>query len=126
MAHAAEKVRARGNANVMLTERGATFGYGQLVVDMRALVVMRAFAPVCFDATHSVQLPGAGDGATGGERAFVAPLARAAAAAGIDALFCEVYEDPDRARSDGANALNFDMLDKTLGEVLAVQKAIAG
>ena len=125
MRHVVQKCRDAGNADVVLTERGASFGYGNLVVDMRALVLMRELGvPVCFDATHSVQLPGAGGDVTGGERQFVAPLARAAAAVGIDALFMEVHEDPATARSDGPNSLDFPHADRVLGEVLAVRRAL--
>jgi 2-dehydro-3-deoxyphosphooctonate aldolase (KDO 8-P synthase) len=92
---------------------------------MRALVIMRELGvPVCLDATHSVQLPGGGGDVTGGERQFVAPLARAAAAVGIDALFMEIHEDPATAKSDGPNSLDFDMADRILGEVLAVRRAL--
>jgi 2-dehydro-3-deoxyphosphooctonate aldolase (KDO 8-P synthase) len=119
------KCREAGNANVVLTERGASFGYGNLVVDMRSLVVMRGLgAPVCLDATHSVQLPGAAGDVTGGERQFVGPLARAAAAVGIDALFMEVHEDPAAARSDGPNSLDFDMADAVLADVLRIRRAL--
>src|SRR5512133_1482020 len=112
MRHVVTKCREAGNANVLLTERGATFGYGNLVVDQRALVIMRELgAPVCFDATHSVQLPGGGNDVSGGERQYVAPLARAAAAVGIDALFLEIHEDPAQARSDGPNSLDFPAAD---------------
>ena len=97
MRHAVARCREAGQENVLLVERGATFGYGNLVVDMRGLVIMRELGvPVCLDATHSVQLPGSGGDTTGGERQFVAPLARAAAAVGIDALFTEIHEDPPR------------------------------
>ncbi|HUJ27047.1 MAG TPA: 3-deoxy-8-phosphooctulonate synthase, partial [Myxococcales bacterium] len=104
MKNVAEKLREAGCRDLLLTERGATFGYHNLVVDMRGLLTMRRFAPVCFDATHSVQRPGSQGHATGGDRTLAAPLARAAAAVGIDALFCEVHEDPDRALSDGPNS----------------------
>jgi 2-dehydro-3-deoxyphosphooctonate aldolase (KDO 8-P synthase) len=125
MRHAVAKCRDAGNANVLLTERGATFGYGNLVVDMRALVQMRALgAPVCLDATHSVQMPGAAGDTTGGDRSFVAPLARAAAAVGIDALFMEIHEDPSQAKSDGPNSLDFDMADRLLADVLAIRRAL--
>jgi 2-dehydro-3-deoxyphosphooctonate aldolase (KDO 8-P synthase) len=125
MRHAVAKCREAGNENVLLTERGATFGYGNLVVDMRALLVMRALGvPVCMDATHAVQMPGSGGDTTGGDRAFVAPLARAAAAAGIDALFLEIHEDPSAARSDGPNSLDFPAADRLLGEVLAIRRAL--
>jgi len=125
MRHAVQKCRDAGNENVFLTERGVTFGYGNLVVDMRGLVIMRELGvPVCFDATHSVQLPGAAGDATGGERQYVPPLARAAAAVGIDALFAEVHEDPATARSDGPNSLDFDMADRLLGDLLAIRRAL--
>jgi 2-dehydro-3-deoxyphosphooctonate aldolase (KDO 8-P synthase) len=121
-----QKAASVGNKNVLLTERGAVFGYHNLVVDMRGLLVMRELgAPVCMDATHSVQRPGtAAGGGSGGERQYVAPLARAAAAVGIDALFCEVYEDPTTAPSDGDNACDFPLLERVLGEVLAVRAAL--
>src|SRR5512136_30639 len=125
MRHAVAKCREAGNENVMLIERGSTFGYGNLVVDMRALVIMRELGvPVCLDATHSVQLPGAAGDATGGERQFVAPLARAAAAVGIDALFAEIHEDPAAARSDGPNSLDFGMADAILADVLRIRRAL--
>jgi 2-dehydro-3-deoxyphosphooctonate aldolase (KDO 8-P synthase) len=125
MRHAVAKCREAGAENVLLTERGASFGYGNLVVDMRGLVIMRELGvPVCLDATHSVQLPGAGGDVTGGERQFVAPLARAAAAVGIDALFAEIHEDPATAKSDGPNSLDFDMADRLLRDVLAIRRAL--
>ena len=126
MKHAVEKLGAAGCADVLLTERGASFGYRELVVDFRALVWMRRFAPVCFDATHSVQSPGGGaDGrSTGGDRTLAPPLARAAAAVGIDALFCEVHEDPDRALSDGPNQLAWPMFEDTVRDVLAIRRAL--
>ncbi|HUK65922.1 MAG TPA: 3-deoxy-8-phosphooctulonate synthase [Anaeromyxobacteraceae bacterium] len=125
MAHVLAKCREEGNANVLLTERGASFGYGDLVVDMRALVKMRELgAPVCFDATHAVQRPGGAGEASGGEREFAAPLARAAAAVGIDALFLEVHEDPSQALSDGPNSLDFEMADRLLADVLRLRRAL--
>jgi 2-dehydro-3-deoxyphosphooctonate aldolase (KDO 8-P synthase) len=125
MRHAIAKAREGGNENVFLTERGATFGYGNLVVDMRSLVQMRELGvPVCMDATHSVQMPGSGGDTTAGDRQFVAPLARAAAAVGIDALFLEIHEDPSVAKSDGPNSLDFDMADRLLTEVLAIRRAL--
>lgn len=106
MRHAVEKVRAAGNPRVVLTERGSSFGYHNLVVDMRGLVVMRQLGvPVVFDATHSVQLPGAAGATSGGAPRFIEPLARAAVATGIDGVFIETHDDPARALSDGANAL---------------------
>jgi 2-dehydro-3-deoxyphosphooctonate aldolase (KDO 8-P synthase) len=101
-----EKIASTGNEKIMLTERGVSFGYNNLVSDMRSLVVMREFGyPVIFDATHSLQLPGGLGKASGGQRQFIAPLARAGVAVGVDALFMEVHEDPDRALSDGPNSL---------------------
>jgi len=123
--HSARKAFDAGNANVLVTERGASFGYNNLVVDMRGLLLMReAGLSVCFDATHSVQLPSAGGGETAGERKFVPLLARAAAAAGIDALFTEVHEDPDRALCDGPCSLSPDQFDAVLAEVLAIRRAL--
>lgn len=110
--HAADKVASTGNDRIMLTERGSSFGYNNLVVDMRGLAIMRDFGwPVVFDATHSVQLPGAAGTASGGQPQFIEPLARAAVAAGVDAVFVEVHENPEKALSDGANALRLDLLD---------------
>ena len=104
-----EKLRSTGNENVMITERGTSFGYNNLVVDFRALPRMRALGvPVCFDATHSVQLPGGRGDSSGGEREFVASLAHAAVAVGVDALFFEVHDDPDRALCDGPNQIPLD------------------
>lgn len=109
--HAADKVVSTGNEKIWLTERGSTFGYNNLVVDMRGLAIMREFGwPVIFDATHSVQLPGAAGSVSGGQPKFIAPLARAAAGAGVDGIFVEVHEAPERALSDGANALRLDLL----------------
>lgn len=111
MRHAAEKVASTGNHDIILTERGSSFGYNNLVVDMRGLAVMRRFGwPVVFDATHSVQLPGAAGTSSGGAPEFIAPLARAAVAAGADGVFVEVHEEPSRALSDAANALRLDLL----------------
>jgi len=123
--HSARKAFDAGNTDVLVTERGASFGYRNLVVDMRGLLLMReAGLCVCFDATHSVQLPSAGGGETAGERKFVPLLARAAAAAGIDALFAEVHEDPDRALCDGPCSLAPEQFDGVLTEVLAVRRAL--
>jgi 2-dehydro-3-deoxyphosphooctonate aldolase (KDO 8-P synthase) len=125
MRHAVAKCREAGNEQILLTERGSSFGYGNLVVDMRGLVQMRELGvPVCMDATHSVQMPGSGGDTTGGDRQFVAPLARAAAAVGIDALFLEIHEDPSVAKSDGPNSLDFTMADAILTEVLAIRRAL--
>jgi 2-dehydro-3-deoxyphosphooctonate aldolase (KDO 8-P synthase) len=111
IARAAEKVASTGNSRVLLTERGSSFGYNNLVVDMRGLKIMRDLGwPVVFDATHSVQLPSGGGAASGGQPQFIEPLARAAVAVGIDGLFVEVHDAPERALSDGPNALRLDLL----------------
>jgi 2-dehydro-3-deoxyphosphooctonate aldolase (KDO 8-P synthase) len=111
IARAAEKVASTGNARVVLTERGSTFGYNNLVVDMRGLKIMRdAGWPVVFDATHSVQLPGGAGSASGGQPEFIEPLARAAVAVGVNGVFVEVHDAPEKALSDGANALRLDLL----------------
>ena len=111
IARAAEKVASTGNSQVLLTERGSSFGYNNLVVDMRGLQIMRDLGwPVVFDATHSVQLPSGAGAASGGQPQFIEPLARAAVAVGIDGLFVEVHDAPERALSDGANALRLDLL----------------
>ncbi len=118
---AAEKVASTGNERILLTERGTVFGYNNLVVDMRSLRVMRGHGrPVIFDATHSVQVPGGAGDASGGQPEFIEPLARAAAAVGIDGLFVEVHEAPERALSDGANALRLDLLEGLWRRVRAV------
>ncbi len=123
MAYAAAKVRAAGCDNVLLTERGTTFGYADLVVDFRALEIMREFAPVCFDATHSVQKPGGGGDKTTGERRFVPGLTRAAMAVGIDALFMETHPDPESAPSDGPNMVPLGEMAGLLDRALAVRAA---
>jgi 2-dehydro-3-deoxyphosphooctonate aldolase (KDO 8-P synthase) len=123
---AAEKVASTGNGRILLTERGSSFGYNNLVVDMRGLVIMRGFGwPVVFDATHSVQLPGAAGAVSGGEPRFISPLARAAVAAGVDAVFIEVHEAPEKALSDGANALRLDALGPLWRKLQALH-AVAG
>jgi len=127
MRYAVEKVHQAGNQRVFLTERGSSFGYNNLVVDMRALPVMREFAPVVFDATHSVQLPSAGaDGqaVSGGQPQFIPVLARAAVAAGVDGIFVEVHDNPAQAMSDGPNALDLSMLRGLLEQLLAMRKAV--
>jgi 2-dehydro-3-deoxyphosphooctonate aldolase (KDO 8-P synthase) len=123
MMHPVEKVRSTGNERVFLTERGATFGYNNLVVDFRSLAIMRRIAPVVFDGTHSVQQPSAGDGVSGGQPEFIPLLARAAVAAGIDGLFLEVHDDPPNAKSDGANSLRLDLLKPLLERLLAIHAA---
>lgn len=123
MKGAVEKVRATGNERVMLTERGISFGYHNLVVDMRSLVIMSEIGvPVVFDATHSVQLPGGLGHASGGQRQFVEPLARAAAAVGIDALFIEVHPHPEKALSDGPNSLDFKSASKLLEKIKEIHE----
>jgi 2-dehydro-3-deoxyphosphooctonate aldolase (KDO 8-P synthase) len=124
MANVADKITRSGNPRVLLCERGTSFGYNNLVVDMRGLAVMRGLGhPVVFDATHSVQRPGGQGDASGGDREFIAPLARAAAAVGIDALFLETHPDPTHALSDGPNAVRLDTLEALLREVLAIDCA---
>jgi 2-dehydro-3-deoxyphosphooctonate aldolase (KDO 8-P synthase) len=122
MKHLVEKLRSTGNKRVFLTERGASFGYNTLVVDYRSLPVMRGFAPVVFDGTHSVQQPSAANGVSGGQPEFIPLLARAAVAAGIDGLFLEVHDDPAHAKSDGANALDLKLLKPLLERLLAIHK----
>lgn len=125
MLQAARKATEAGNPNVLVTERGSSFGYHNLVVDMRGLHQMRAAGlAVCFDATHSVQLPSAEGTASGGERALVPVLARAAVAAGVDALFTEVHESPDSAPCDGPCSLAPDMFERTLREAVAIRHAL--
>jgi 2-dehydro-3-deoxyphosphooctonate aldolase (KDO 8-P synthase) len=130
MRHAVEKCREAGNSQVFLTERGSSFGYNNLVVDMRSLAIMRKFAPVVFDATHSVQLPSSqsndgGSATSGGQPEFIPVLSRAAVAAGVDGVFMEVHDNPKEAKSDGANALESTKLRETLKEILAIRKALA-
>ncbi len=121
MRHAIDKVRSAGNESILVTERGASFGYHNLVVDYRSLVILRGLGfPVVMDATHAVQLPGGQGDRSGGEAAYIPPLARAAAAVGIDALFCEVHDDPGSARSDGPNALPLDRVEGVVRSVVAI------
>ena len=129
MRHAVEKCRDAGNTQIFLTERGASFGYNNLVVDMRSLAIMRKFAPVVFDATHSVQLPssqgeGNGPAVSGGQPEFIPVLARAAVAAGVDGIFVEVHDNPKEAKSDGANALESTKLRGMLKELLAIKRSL--
>jgi 2-dehydro-3-deoxyphosphooctonate aldolase (KDO 8-P synthase) len=123
MRHAVEKIRESGNQRVSLTERGASFGYNNLVVDMRSLAIMRTYAPVVFDGTHSVQTPSAGNGVSGGQPEFIPVLTRAAVAAGVDGIFLEVHDNPAEAKSDGANALHLNNLKALLEQLLAVHSA---
>ena len=121
--HAVNKCRARGLNSVMLTERGTTFGYGRLVNDLRCVPIMKSFGvPVVYDATHSVQLPGGAT--TGGQRHMVPPLARAAVAAGVDAVFMETHPDPDNAFSDGPNMVQLDQLELLLDQLTALREII--
>jgi len=125
MGNAVEKVRSTGNRNVMVTERGTSFGYHNLVVDMRAFPILaKTGCPVIFDVTHSVQLPGGQGNASGGQPEFIEPLARAGCAAGVDAIFLEVHDQPARARSDGSNALPLDRLPALLAKLNAVAKLV--
>ncbi len=131
MRHAVEKIRESGNDRVFLTERGSSFGYNNLVVDMRSLTIMRKLAPVVFDATHSVQLPSAGSPEndkpqqSGGQPEFIPVLSRAAVAVGVDGIFMEVHDNPVQAKSDGANALPLANLKNTLQQLLAIHRAVA-
>ena len=132
MINVVDKIRSTGNEAILLTERGASFGYNNLVVDFRGLPIMRGFGcPVVFDATHSVQLPGGAGDRSGGERQYVQALARAAVAVGVDALFMEIHEDPDRTMpdgrplSDGPNMLRLDDLPRLLEEIGAIASGVA-
>ena len=126
MRHAIEKVTGAGNERVIVTERGASFGYHNLVVDMRAFPIMRGFGyPVVYDVTHSLQLPGAGDGITAGQAEFIEPMASAGVAAGVDGVFLEVHERPAAARSDAQNALRLDLLEQLLERLVRIH-AVAG
>ena len=119
--HAVAKVMNAGNSRVIVTERGTSFGYHNLVVDMRAFPIMRgAGVPVVFDVTHSLQLPGGGNGVTAGQAEFIEPLASAGVASGVDGVFLEVHDDPSRARSDAQNALRFDLLEPLLDRLTAI------
>lgn len=125
MKNAVGKLESVGNRNILLTERGASFGYNNLVVDMRSLPIMRETGcPVIFDATHSVQLPGGAGTASAGQRQFVGALSRAAVAAGIDGLFWEVHEDPDRALCDGPNSLPLARVEAELRWILAIDAIV--
>jgi 2-dehydro-3-deoxyphosphooctonate aldolase (KDO 8-P synthase) len=127
MEHAVGKIRASGNSNILLTERGTTLGYNNLVVDMRSLPIMRSLGcPVIYDATHSVQLPGGAGGSSGGQRQFIAPLARAAVAAGVDGLFMEVHPEPAKALCDGPNSLPLDQLESLLTTIVAIHNMAGG
>jgi len=126
MQHAVGKLESTGNRRFFLTERGASFGYNNLVVDMRSLGIMRKMAPVVFDGTHSVQIPSGSNGVSGGQPEFIPLLTRAAVAAGVDGLFLEVHDNPAEAKSDGANALHLDRLRPLLENLLAIHAAAHG
>lgn len=125
MSNVINKIKEAGNENIMLTERGSSFGYNTLVTDMRGLAIMREFGyPVVMDATHSVQIPGGQGTSSGGQSQYVPHMARAAAAVGIDALFLEVHDNPREALSDGPNMVALDSLEKLLVDVLAIHKIV--
>ena len=125
MKHAIAKVTDSGNPKVIVTERGVSFGYNNLVVDPRSFPMLRALGyPVIFDVTHSLQLPGAGDGVTAGLAEYIEPMAQAGVAAGIDGVFMEVHEEPSRAKSDAANALRLDRLEPLLRRLVALDKIV--
>ena len=124
MRHAIAKVTESGNPQVFVTERGFSFGYNNLVVDMRAFPILRSLGyPVVYDATHSLQLPGGGDGVTAGQAEFIEPLASAAVAAGVDGLFVEVHDNPARAKSDAQNALPLDRVEPLLRRLMRIDAA---
>ncbi len=125
MKHAIAKVTDSGNNRVIVTERGVSFGYNNLVVDPRAFPMLRSLGfPVVFDVTHSLQLPGAGDGVTAGLAEYIDPMAQAGVAAGVDGVFMEVHEEPSRAKSDAANALKLDRLEPLLRRLVALDKIV--
>jgi len=125
MKHVIAKITESGNRQVLVTERGASFGYNNLVVDPRAFPMLRALGfPVIFDVTHSLQLPGGGDGVTAGLAEYIEPMAQAGVAAGVDGVFMEVHEEPSRARSDAANALRLDLVEPILRRLVAIDKIV--
>jgi len=125
MENGVNKIRSSGRSQVMLVERGASFGYNNLVVDMRSIPVMRGFdCPVIYDATHSVQLPGGAGGSSGGQREFIEPLSSGAVGAGIDGLFMEVHPDPDRALCDGPNSIALDKIEALLKKLVSIRAAV--
>jgi 2-dehydro-3-deoxyphosphooctonate aldolase (KDO 8-P synthase) len=125
MRHVVSKLTGSGASRLLLTERGVTFGYNNLVVDMRAFPMLRELGfPVVFDVTHSLQLPGAGDGVTAGLSEYIEPLARAGVGAGVDGVFMEVHDDPSRAKSDGANALPLDRLEGLLRHLVELDRIV--
>ncbi len=125
MQYAVNKLRGAGGRKIMLVERGASFGYNNLVVDMRSLPVMRSFGcPVIYDATHSVQLPGGAGGSSGGQREFIVPLARAAIATGIDGVFMEIHPEPEKALCDGPNSIPLDEMESVLVQLQRIREAL--
>lgn len=125
MEYAVKKIKESGNHNLLLLERGASFGYNNLVVDMRSFPVLRSLGcPVIYDATHSVQLPGGAGGSSGGQRQFIPPLARAAVACGIDGIFMEVHPNPDQALCDGPNSMPLDQVEPLLSQLLAIHRVV--
>jgi 2-dehydro-3-deoxyphosphooctonate aldolase (KDO 8-P synthase) len=127
MRHAIEKVTGAGNEHVIVTERGFTFGYNNLVVDMRAFPMLRSLGyPVVYDVTHSLQLPGAGDGVTAGQAEYIVPMASAGVAAGVDGVFLEVHQEPARAKSDAQNALRLDRLEPLLHRLVKIHDIARG
>jgi 2-dehydro-3-deoxyphosphooctonate aldolase (KDO 8-P synthase) len=127
MRHAIAKVVEAGNPRVLVTERGFSFGYNNLVVDMRAFPILRSLGyPVVYDVTHSLQLPGGGDGVTAGQAQFIEPMASAGVAAGVDGVFMEVHERPEKARSDAQNALRLDLLEPLLTRLVRIHEIARG
>lgn len=127
MRHAIAKVTGSGNPSVIVTERGFSFGYNNLVVDMRTFPMLRALGyPVVYDVTHSLQLPGAGDGVTAGQAEYIVPLASAGVAAGVDGVFLEVHQEPSRAKSDAQNALRLDLLEPLLHRLVRIHDIVRG
>jgi len=125
MRHVAAKISAAGNERLILTERGTTFGYNNLVVDMRSLPMLRALGhPVVYDVTHSLQLPGAGDGVTAGQAELIEPMASAGVAAGVDGVFMEIHERPEAAKSDAQNALRLDLLEPLLQRLVRLHEVV--
>ena len=125
MRHAIAKVTAAGNRNLIVTERGVSFGYNNLVVDMRAFPILRSLGfPVVYDVTHSLQLPGAGEGVTAGQAEFIEPMACAGVAAGVDGVFMEVHQEPSRAKSDAQNALRLDLLPTLLERLVQIHQVV--
>jgi 2-dehydro-3-deoxyphosphooctonate aldolase (KDO 8-P synthase) len=124
MRHVAAKIAAAGNHSILITERGVSFGYNNLVVDMRAFPMLRELGyPVVFDVTHSLQLPGGGDGVTSGLAEYIEPLASAGVGAGVDGVFMEVHDEPARAKSDAANALRIDQLEGLIRKLVRIDAA---